>query len=297
MVLDVGAQGQEALVAVGEDPLRFREFEAIGLDGQFSLGEGGFEVRNLFAQRREAQLRGFVVLDARTPLFGGDRELQYPQGLAKPLVARGLLGLPVDRIDLPANLGEHVGDPEQILLRRPDFRFGLAAPGLVLADASRLFDQGPSLFGLRGDDLGDPPLLDDRVALGADAGIPKKVVHIAHPARRAIDEVLGLAGPVEAPGDLDFGVGRKRGRPVPTGVVEGEDHLGHSHGAAPLGSLEDHVVHALAAQAAGRLLAHHPAHGVDDVRFAAAVGAHHRGHAGLEGQRGLVHERFEAVKF
>jgi len=96
VVLDVGAQGQEALVAMGEDPLRFHELEAIGLDGQFSLGEGGFEVRNLFAQRREAQLRGFVVLGARASLVSGDREFQDPQGLAKPLVARGLLGLAVD---------------------------------------------------------------------------------------------------------------------------------------------------------------------------------------------------------
>ena len=39
VVLDVGAQGQQAFVAVTEDPLRLREFQALGLDGQLSLGE------------------------------------------------------------------------------------------------------------------------------------------------------------------------------------------------------------------------------------------------------------------
>ena len=72
VVLDFSAQGQETLVSVAEDPLRFRELEAIGLDGQFSLVESRLEVHNFFAQRREAQLRGFVLLRTRAPLIGGD---------------------------------------------------------------------------------------------------------------------------------------------------------------------------------------------------------------------------------
>jgi len=44
-------------------------------------------------------------------------------------------------------------------------------------------------------------------------------------------------------------------------------------GAAVDGAVEDDVGHVLAAQMAGGALPQHPAHGVDDVGFAAAVGA------------------------
>ena len=54
--------------------------------------------------------------------------------------------------------------------------------------------------------------------------------------------------------------------------------------------LEDHVLHALAAQALGALLAEHPRDGVDDVALAAAVGADDGGDAGVEGELGAIGE-------
>lgn len=41
-------------------------------------------------------------------------------------------------------------------------------------------------------------------------------------------------------------------------------------------------------------LAHDPAHGVDDVRLAAAIGPHHAGHVGRQVQGGRIDERLEA---
>ena len=63
---------------------------------------------------------------------------------------------------------------------------------------------------------------------------------------------------------------------------------------AGVGAGEDDVRHLAAAQRLGRLLAEHPADGVEDVRFAAAVRADHAGDALVEIQDRLRGERLEA---
>ena len=61
-------------------------------------------------------------------------------------------------------------------------------------------------------------------------------------------------------------------------------------------SVENHIRHFTAAQRLGGLLAKHPADGVGDIGFAAAVRANDGGDAGLKVQRGLVREGLEAEK-
>ena len=59
------------------------------------------------------------------------------------------------------------------------------------------------------------------------------------------------------------------------------------------GAAEDDVVHAFAAHLARRNLAHAPAQGIDQIRFAAAVGADDAGHARFDQQFGFIDEGFE----
>ena len=77
-------------------------------------------------------------------------------------------------------------------------------------------------------------------------------------------------------------------------VAERQRHLGHAHRLAAVGAVENHVGHFAAAQRLGRLLAEHPADGIGDVGFAAAVGADDGGDAGLKIQRGFVREGLKA---
>src|SRR5262249_42527962 len=57
---------------------------------------------------------------------------------------------------------------------------------------------------------------------------------------------------------------------------------------------EDHVLHLTAAHRLGRGFAHGPAQGLDQVRFAAAVGADDPGQAGIDEQFGGIDQGFEA---
>ena len=60
---------------------------------------------------------------------------------------------------------------------------------------------------------------------------------------------------------------------------EAEAHFGGGAGLARVAAVEDDVLHLVAAQALGALLAKHPGDGVGDVALAAAVGADNRGDA------------------
>src|SRR5262249_53211957 len=146
------------------------------------------------------------------------------------LVAGRLLRLSFDRADLAADLDQDVVHAEQVLLRGLDLGLGLAAARLVFADTGRLLDQRAPLLGLGRHDLGDLALLDDRVALGADAGVAEEVLDIAETTRRSVQQVLRFAGPEQPARDLDLGVGRERGRRGPVAVVERQRDFGHSHG-------------------------------------------------------------------
>src|SRR5262249_52518589 len=57
---------------------------------------------------------------------------------------------------------------------------------------------------------------------------------------------------------------------------------------------EDHVLHIRAAHALVRAFAHHPAHGVDDVRLAATVRPDDAGQSRLDSELGIVAEALEA---
>ena len=63
-----------------------------------------------------------------------------------------------------------------------------------------------------------------------------------------------------------------------------ERDLRHAERLAGIGAAKNDVSHFAAAQRLGRLLAEHPADGIEHVRFAAAVRPDHGGHAAMEVQ-------------
>ena len=102
---------------------------------------------------------------------------------------------------------------------------------------------------------------------------------------------------MDAAGDGDFGEIEIDARSDSvSGSTLGERHadLGEVDGFAAIGAVEDHIGHLAAAQGLGGLFAEHPADGVGDVGFAAAVRTDNGGHARQEIKRSLFSKRLEA---
>src|SRR6185436_18620095 len=72
-------------------------------------------------------------------------------------------------------------------------------------------------------------------------------------------------------------------------------HLRHAHRLALVRAVEDDVRHFVATEGLGGGLAEHPADGIHDVGFAAAIRADDAGHALMEFKGGLVRKGLEAV--
>src|SRR5262245_25738768 len=77
-------------------------------------------------------------------------------------------------------------------------------------------------------------------------------------------------------------------------IDEVERHLRHPQRPPPLAAVEDHVLHAIAAQGARLLLAEHPGDGVSDVALAAAIRADDCGDPLREVEPGPAVERLES---
>src|SRR5881227_270512 len=92
----------------------------------------------------------------------------------------------------------------------------------------------------------------------------------------------------------------RRSRPpleIPLVALEQQRHLGHAERPALAVAGEDDVLHGLATEMLGALLAQHPADGVDDVRLSAAVRADDGRDTERKLEDGPLQERFEAVQF
>ena len=215
--------------------------------------------------------------------------------LAKLLVvklpASGLARLVFDRPQPAVHLVDDVLEPQQILLDALQLPFGLFLARLVPADTRRLFKDEPPLLRVRLDQVRHLALLDDRVAADPHARIAKQLLDVLEPNGFLVDQVVALARAEQSAGDGHIIVvdGQRA-----VGVVERQIDLGHARRLARARPEEDHVLHLVAAQALGTLIAEHPLDRVDDVALAATVRPDDTGHAALEVEIQPVGETLEA---
>ena len=212
------------------------------------------------------------------------------------LVARGHLRLLGEALELAVQLGADVAHPLEVLARVLEAQLRLAAALAVLGHARGLLEEDAQLLRLGGDDARDHALLDDRVGARPQARAEEDVLHVAAAHVLAVDVVAGVAVAREHALHADLGVLRPRAAHAPQRVVEDELHRGPAHRLAVGRAVEDHVVHVLAAQLLRARLAEHPAHRVDHVGLAAAVGADHAHQLAGNGDLGRVDEGLETGK-
>ena len=124
--------------------------------------------------------------------------------------------------------------------------------------------------------------------------VGKKILDVAQPARRFVQQIFGIAVPVNSPGYPNI---------VPVDVQfrraigEGERYFGKAERFPAVGAVENHVGHFTAAQRFRGLLAEHPFDRVEQVRFPAPVRADDGGNAFVKVEDSLIGERFEAEEF
>jgi hypothetical protein len=211
------------------------------------------------------------------------------------LLRHGRLRLQV--ADLAFQLVADVIDAGDVLARILQAVLGFAPPFLVLGDAGRLFEEEAQFLGLGLDDARDHALADDGVGARTQAGAEEEVDHVAAADVQVVDVVAGIALAVEHALDRDLGVLAPLPGGAALGVVEKQLDAGAADFLAVAGALEDHVLDRLAAQLGGLGLAQHPAHGIDDVGLAAAVGADHARQLAGKKHGGGLDKGLEARKF
>ncbi len=185
----------------------------------------------------------------------------------------------------------------EVLFGRNEFALRLAFTSFELRDAGRFFDQHAAIFRLRGDHLTDRVLLDDREAFCTRARIHEDLLDVAQTRGLFVDQVLGLARPVQTSSDHDFGMLEVLDRERSAVVLESQRNFAHTHRRVAFGSREDHIFHRRSAEMLRGHLTHHPNERVDDVRLAATVRTDDAGDAGVEVDDRAILEGFEANDF
>ena len=246
---------------------------------------------------RSGSIVGLGLLGRRGQSF----QVLEPQGDLQPLellpqgqVLPGLLGLDSQRLHLQLQFGDFVVDTQEVFLGggQPPLRLFLPVP--VFGNAGGLLEDFPAVRAFDGQDLIDPALADVGVALLAQARVHEHLVDVPQAGGLAVNIVFAFAGTVIPARDHHF---RRVHREAAVLVVQNQRRLGKAHLAALLGAAEDHILHLRPAQRLGTHLAHDPADGVGNIRFAAAVGADDGGDVAVKPQDRLIRKGFEALDF
>ena len=193
----------------------------------------------------------------------------------------GFLRVPRERTDALFEHADDVAQTVHIDLGRCELAFAFLFVQAVLRDARGFLEDVATILALARDDLGDPPLPDDGVALASDTGVQKQLGDIAQTAGLFIDHILALPRAVIPSCDGDLVVG-EIDAVVLVRIVKRDRNLGKPHRAPHVGTAENDVLHLGPAKRFARDLAEHPAHRVGQIGLAASVRTDDHGRSFLE---------------
>ena len=220
-------------------------------------------------------------------------DFQAFAGLGQGQKLLGLFAVPLEGTHPAFQFAQDVPQAFQVAFGGSQAALGLVFAVAVAGNARGFLKNFPAFPGFGGHDLGNAALAYDGVAVAAEAGVQKQLIHVLEADALAVDAVFTFAAAVVPAAD-DHLVGIHIQTVV--GVIDGQADRSIAHGAAGLGSAEDDVLHfARAAQLLGAGLAHDPADGVGDIALARAVGPDNAGNTLADGQAGLVRKAFEAL--
>ena len=206
-------------------------------------------------------------------------------------------GLGFQTFHLTAQFRADIFDARQVFTRVGQTAFGFLAPFLVFGHASSFFQKHAQLVGARFDDARDRSLADDGIGARPQAGAQKEVGHVLAADMQIINVVLGLPAARELPLDGKLGVLGPLTSSTAERIVKHQFDRRTRHRLASARTIEDDILHRLAAQFRSLRFAEHPAHGVDYVRFAAAVRTDNADELPRQGNGRRIDKGFETGKF
>ncbi len=213
------------------------------------------------------------------------------------LVAFRGTGLALQMLQLALELFANVGQAFEVFAGALDAVFRFPASFLVLGNACCFLDEDAQFFRLGFDQVRHHALLDDRVAPGTETGTEEDILDIATAALGAVEHISGLRLAVDDALDRDFVEGGVFALHRVVGVVENELDGGLANRFAVAGAVEDHVRKIFTTQLARRAFTHDPAYGIDNIGFAATIGADDGAKITGEVDCGRVYERLESCEF
>ena len=150
---------------------------------RLQLGRGEVEI--------DGGLGGVALQQA---VLAGEHHAQAGFQLALELGVAPRLGrLALEGIHLAGDFFQDVVDARQVLLGAFELGFGQAFARLEPGDAGGLLDHRAAVLRLGAENLADAALLDDGVALRAEAGAHENVLDVAQAGGAAVDEVFAFA--------------------------------------------------------------------------------------------------------
>ena len=244
-------------------------------------------------------LRGGGGLIGLAPAGEERARLGNADRLGKSGVALRRLGLPPQRSGAQVHITEDFVQPGEIGLGCAQLLLGILAAHMQSGDARSLFQHGAPLLRAGGDDGGDFALTDQRRAVRAGRGIGEEQRHVLRSHVAAVGAIGAARAALDPADDFQFPAGSSVDR---RGDVAGrharvQHHLGKVAARAGGGAREDHILHAAAAHRPRARFAHHPANRLQQIGFAAAIGADDTGQPLLDPKLRRIDEALEAGEF
>ena len=129
-----------------------------------------------------------------------DLQLLFLAGKRQILLC--LFALLCKRADAALQLLQNVPQAHQILLGSRQTALRLVFMIAVFGNARRLFKNLSPLLRLGGNDVLDPALSDDGIAVSAETGVHEQHLNVLEAHRCVVDEVFARPRPIAAAGDL-----------------------------------------------------------------------------------------------
>ena len=297
LALERFARGEQALQRRGGLGLRLAQRRQTG--GGVGLARGRLRV---LAGARGNDADGLVLGPLRVAELGlGADPAQVEQQRFGPAhltgniaVAHRLPRLGLERGDLRGKLADDVLDPYQIVLGGLQPQLRLVTARMQSGNAGSLFEDAAALVGPRLDDLADAALMHQRRRPRTGRGVGEQHGDVARAHLAAIDAEDRALLAHDAARDFErVGIVERRGRRA-VAVVDHDGDFGMVARRTLCVAGEDDVVHLRGAHGLVGGFAHDPAHGLDQVRLAAAIRTDHTGQSGFDLKVGGFDKGLEA---